>query len=182
MCRLISLLACSSVERHSEGGRLAAPAESQSAPRATCQWELLWSVAVWECGRVGHTTLGPRQNRPREPARPNHAHAGHLHRPRIMSATPGSVASETPSRSVFLGEAGADTNCILKYDRVEFGIEHLCPRSTAKLSHTENRTAPTPRAPACIASLDELEPRPLYSEPELCGGRVEGDEQLAHRD
>ena len=87
MFRLISLLACSSVERHSEGGRLAAPAESQSAPRATCQWELLWSVAVWECGRVGHTTLGPRQNRPREPARPNHAHAGHLHRPRIMSAT-----------------------------------------------------------------------------------------------
>ena len=82
MFRLISLLACSSVERHSEGGRLAAPAESQSAPRATCQWELLWSVAVWECGRVGHTTLGPRQNRPREPARPNHAHAGHLHRPR----------------------------------------------------------------------------------------------------
>ena len=116
--RLISLLACSSVERHSEGGRLAAPAESQSAPRATCQWELLWSVAVWECGRVGHTTLGPRQNRPREPARPNHAHAGHLHRPRIMSNhvrndTP-VRSSETPSRSVFLGEAGADTNCIIK--------------------------------------------------------------------
>ena len=42
----------------------------------------------------------------------------------------------------------------------------------------KSRTVPAP----CIASLDELEPRPLYSEPELCGGRVEGDEQLAHRD
>ena len=181
MFRLISLLACSSVERHSEGGRLAAPAESQSAPRATCQWELLWSVAVWECGRVGHTTLGPRQNRPREPARPNHAHAGHLHRPRIMSVQrhAGSVFGNSFTFGFsWRGRGGYK----LKYDRVEFGIEHLCPRSTAKLSHTENRTAPTPRAPACIASLDELEPRPLYSEPELCGGRVEGDEQLAHRD
>ena len=82
----------------------------------------------------------------------------------------------------FLERQGRIQIVKLKYDRVEFGIEHLCPRSTAKLSHTENRTAPTPRAPACIASLDELEPRPLYSEPELCGGRVEGDEQLAHRD
>ena len=42
----------------------------------------------------------------------------------------------------------------------------------------QSRTVPAP----CIASLDELKPRPLYSVPELCGGRVEGDEQLAHRD
>ena len=42
----------------------------------------------------------------------------------------------------------------------------------------KSRTVPAP----CIASLDELEPRPLYYEPELCRGRVEGDEQLAHRD
>ena len=68
---------------------------------------------------------------------------------------------------------------VLRKDPRSFFI--VAPNAEPFPRHTdENRT--DAHAAPCFASLDELEPRPLYSKPELCGGRVEGDEQLAYRD
>jgi hypothetical protein len=84
----------------------------------------------------------------------------------------------------------------LQFKEVREGLEGPAKGSELHVTCPKRRAFPTPhrrelhrRPPharqlraSCYASLDELEPRPLYSEPELCGGRVEGDEQLAHRD
>lgn len=121
MFRLISLLACSSVERHSQkaqGGRLAA--ESQSAPCHVSVGVTLecGCVGVWESGThyirapakstTRASTPKPRARGPPPPSTRNRASCP-------TAAT--HVRGNSPLHVRFFLErqgGGADTNCIIK--------------------------------------------------------------------